>query len=132
DEQTRCVAVRIVTVGKLIQSQLFTDKFDVRFFSSEERPARPDVIFLRIRFEQFGRVMCRIDRDRNKEDILPHPITQKFLKLDQSRGLEWTVVLAGRVDKLERHNLTFNKIVVEANLLAVLRDQLNVWKVTST
>src|SRR6185436_764623 len=108
DEQTRCVAVRIVTVRKLIQPQLLANQFDVNFSSREERPARSDVILLRIRFEHLGCIVFRIDRDRVEENIFPHTIAQEFLKLDHSRGLEWTVVLAGGVDKLESHNLALD------------------------
>jgi hypothetical protein len=35
-------------------------------------------------------------------------IPELFLNLDESRGLQWTVVLAGGVDKLDSHNLTLD------------------------
>jgi hypothetical protein len=64
---------RVVTVWKRIQSQPSANQFDVRRLSSEEQPARSDVILRRILFEHLGRIVFRLDRDRVEEDVFPHP-----------------------------------------------------------
>src|SRR5436189_58066 len=70
-----------------------------------------------------------IGRDRVEEDVLAHAIAEQLLHLREPRGLERAGVLAGRVDQIDRDDLPFDQIVVEADDFAVLRRQLHVREV---
>ena len=90
----------------------------------------PGMILLREGLHHRRRVVRRIDADRIEEDVLAHPIAEQLLHLRETRGLERTGELAARVDQLDRDRPALDQIV-ETNVFAVLRRQLDVGEVVA-
>src|SRR5262249_39562538 len=131
NEYARRVAVRIVRVRITPEAQLSAYQLDIRLLAGKKRPARPDVVFLCIGLEHLGRVMRGVDSDGVEENVLAYAVAQHLLHLHQARRLQRTGISARGIDQVNHHALALEHIVVEMDLLAVLRGQNNIRKIIS-
>ena len=67
-------------------------------------------------------VFLGTEADRVKENVTTDAAIQHLLNLNQMMSNHRTDVLAAREHKLDDHALVLDETVVEANLLAVLRN----------
>ena len=72
--------------------------------------------------------MRGIDADGIKEDIFAHSIAEHLLHLRQPRGFQRTRILRSGIDKVNDHDLALDQIVIEMDLVAVLRGENSHWE----
>src|SRR5947199_268785 len=81
----------------------------------------------RVAREDRGGVLVGRKRDRVEEDVSPEPIPEELLDLDEVRGGDRArAVRAVRVHEIDDDLPIFDQVVVEANLLALVGDELHV------
>jgi hypothetical protein len=132
DQDVGRMAVTIIGIGSFPQAQLLADQFDVFLFAGEKSPARAGMVFFRESLQLFRRVVLRINADGIKKDILAHAVAQHLLYLGQARGFQRADVETMGVEELNGHDLAFEQIVIELDLLAVLGGQRDVGKVVGS
>ena len=66
------------------------DEINIGFGSSQKKPARAHVKFVRIGFKDSRSVMLRVNADGVEENVFAHAITQHVLYLEETRGFQWT------------------------------------------
>src|SRR6185436_3164258 len=132
DDQVRRVmalaAGRIVAVAD--QRELVGDGLHVLGPSGEEGPVGAEL--LGVGFQRFRRIALRIDRDRVQVDVAAGALAQHLLQLHHVGGFERAHVLAGGEDGVDRHLPALEHIVVEADLLPLVRGELDVGEVVRT
>ena len=109
-----------------LDPELALDQREVLRPPGEEGPAGPDVEGPHIFLERRRRVVLRIERDRVEMHVAPHPRPDQLLHPAQGGGVERADVGAFGVDEVDRDDLALDHVIVEADLLAVLRDQVDV------
>jgi hypothetical protein len=62
-------------------------------------------------------------------DVLSYAVTEFLLHLRQPRCLQGTGILAGGVDQINGRDLALDQIILEMNLLALLRNELDIGEV---
>jgi len=106
-----------------------TEQLDVFSLPGEKQPSRPHAVGGGICLQSFGRVMLRIQRDRVHDDIPPDAVSKQFLHAHEVGRREWTHDLAARVEDIQGHDLVFDEVVIEADLLAFVSGENEIGEV---
>src|SRR5689334_18298435 len=117
---------RMVVFSFDVLAQLVEGPIDVLLLTSQKHPAGTSVEPAAIFLEPRRRIVFRIDCDRNEKHILPKAIAECLLHPFEI-AVHWRAdVCTRREEGVDNHYLVFQHITVEAQLLAVLIDQLDV------
>ncbi len=113
---------------RILETELSPKGVDLVGFASQECPARFDFMHVHIMLQFLGRVFFGFESDRIHEDVSPDAVSQKFLHsleiLSDGHADPFTL----GIHEVDDDDLVFDQIVVEANLLAFVRSELEVGK----
>ena len=104
-------------------AQLAADDVDILARSGQEDPALVDVKALGKGGQLFGRVIFRVQRDRDEEHVPPHAFAQPFIDLRHPRGGKRAEVGATGVEEVDHDDAILQHIVEKGHFLALGGDQ---------
>src|SRR5262245_45894593 len=101
-------------------AELVIDRPDVLRLSGHEGPSGAGAERPGILLEPLGRIVLRVDRHRNHEDVAAHEVAELLLDLRHAGGRQRADVAAAGVDEADDDDLALDQVVVEPHRLAVL------------
>src|SRR5262249_26819923 len=133
------LAFRLVTENDLVAvfvqvaaalAERVVDRAYVFRFARHEEPARAGAVSVGKFLEPLRRVVLRIDRHGDEEEVAAHLVAELVLHLCQPRRSDWADVRATRINEVDDDGLAFEQIVVEAHGLPVLGDYRQIGEIT--
>src|SRR5262249_42022212 len=103
-------------------AELVIDGSDVRHLSGQKQPTRSDVECVGECLHPLRRIVFRIDRHGNEEEVASDCTIKLVLQLRHLGCSERTEILATRVDEADDDDLAFDHVVITIQWSAVLVD----------
>src|SRR5215210_1442968 len=127
DEEVLVGLRRLDVVAELAQGRV-----DVLLGAGEEVPARTRLEAGRVLLELGGRVVHRVDADREEVDVLAEAVAEPVLDLREVGAHDRAGAGAAREHEVDDHDLAAEEIAVQAPGLPVLVDQGDLAEVALT
>src|SRR5215510_12400775 len=82
-----------------------------------------------ILLERLWSILLRLEGDRIKEDVATNPVPKQLLNLDEVRRDHRTNPFTVRVHEVDNHDLVFDQVIIEPDLLAFVRGQNDIGEI---